>query len=356
MKKILFLIILVNTLLSINLFAAKNLYVSYQQVPKQVYKNQRFEVNIKALITTKNFDYITTSFLNSKNIKVLNPKAKWKNTFDANYEVKYFFKANKGNFTLPDFSIKLVKNGDIIETSNLSSAHISYSDIARGNERFSNIIAKDFKLKAYKTKQYNNKESLTIIDIDAIDSNLEDFYLHGIKEQGTSKLDNNYPKQNLIYYLVLPVHKKKVEFDYYNTTTKNFITITVPLILQNELVSTQTDLNPNDSSFEKYKKIALVILLIVFIIIYIIKRNKIYLIISIILLIISIIYLMPNKTGIVKKDSYIYILPTDKSTIFFQIKNEEKVEILNKKREFIKVMGIKNKFIGWIKEENLGKN
>lgn len=356
MKKTLSLIILVNILLSINLFAAKNLYVSYSQIPKKVYKNQKFEVKLKALVTTKNFDYITTSFSNSKNIKVLNPKSKWSNTNAANHEATFFFKADKGSFTLPTFSVKLIKNGNVIETSNLSGASITYSDIARDDERFSNIIAKDFKLKAYKTKQYNNKESLTIIDVDAINSNLEDFKIQGITEQGTSKLNDNYPNQNLIYYLVLPVHKKKVEFNYYNTTTKSFVTVTVPLILQNELVSTQTDLNPNDSSFEKYKKMALVLLLVLFILLFIWKRNKIYLGISIVLFIASVIYLMPNRTGIVKKDSYIYILPTDKSTIFFQLKNEEKVEVLNKKREFIKVMGIKNKFIGWIKEENLGKN
>jgi len=356
MNKILSLIVLVSIFLSINSFAAKNLYVSYKEVPKQVYKNQRFEVKIKALITTNNFDSIATSFSNSKNINIINPKASWKKVSNANYEVKFFFKANKGNFTLPSFSVKLVKNGNVTEVSTLSPTSIRYSDIAKGDERFSNIIAKDFKLKAYKTKQYNNKESLTIIDIDAVNSNLEDFSLYGIQEQGTSKLTDNYPNQNLIYYLVLPVHKKKVEFEYYNTTTKSFITVTVPLILQNELVSTQTDLNPNDSSFEKYKKLALIIVLTIFVILYIWKRHKLYLIISIILLVISVFFLMPNRTGLVKKDSYIYILPTDKSTIFFQIKEEEKVEILNKKREFIKVMGIENKFIGWIKEENLGKN
>ena len=356
MKFFLNLIILASILLSTNLFAAKNLYVSYKEIPKQVYKNQKFEVTLKALITSEDFDYIKTSFLNSKNIEVLNPYAEWLNTSGANYENTYFFKANNGKFELPTFSNELIKNEEVIEVSNLSSKSISYSDIAKDDERFSNIIAKDFKIKAYKTKQYNNKETLTVIDIDALNSNLEDFHLFGIEEQGTSQLIDIYPNQNLIYYLVMPIHKKKVQFKYYNTTNKSFITITIPLILQNELVSTQTDLNPNNSNFEKYKKIVLVLLLVVFVLLYIWKKNKIYLGISIVLLIISIIYLMPNKTGVVKKNSYIYILPTNNSTIFFKLDNSERVEILNKKSEFIKVMGIEKKFIGWIKEENLGKN
>ena len=44
---------------------------------------------------------------------------------------------------------------------------------------------------------------------------------------------------------------RKSNFTYFNTTTNSFKEVKVPLILQNELVSTQTDLNPNDSTFEK---------------------------------------------------------------------------------------------------------
>ena len=35
---------------------------------------------------------------------------------------------------------------------------------------------------------------------------------------------------------------------------------------------------------------------------------------------------------------------------------EEKVEVLQKKNGFIKVLGVDNGFIGWIKEENFGTN
>ncbi len=356
MKKILFLI-LANIILSVNIYAAKNIYLSYLKVPDQVYNNQRFEIVLKALITTPTtIDNISTSFLDSNNIDVLNPNNQWIKVSNNNYENRYYFKASNKNFQLPTFAVNLTQNGVLIETSILPSSKIKYLDIANNDKRFSNVIAKSLNIKAYKTKQYNNKESLTIIDIDGIDSNLEDFNLKEIKEQGISKITDNYPKQNLIYYFVMPVHKKKIIFNYYNTDKKGFDQITVPLILQNELVSTQTDLNPNDSSFEKYKKIALVVVLLVFIILFIWKRNKTYLITSLLLLIITIIYLMPNKIGIVKKDSFIYILPTKNSTVFFKLEKEQKVEVLNQKKNFIKVMGIDNKFIGWVKEENFGKN
>ena len=75
-----------------------------------------------------------------------------------------------------------------------------------------------------------------------------------------------------------------------------------------------------------------------------------------VLLVISIIYLLPNSTGIVKKDSFVYILPTKNSTIFFKLENDQQVEILEKKNGFIKILGKESDFIGWIKEESFGTN
>lgn len=356
MKKLLSIIILLNIFLCVNLNAAKVLYTSYKNVPTKVYKNQRFEVVVKALITTGNIDYLNSSFSNEKNIKVLNPNSSWTKISDDVYENRYFFKAKQGNFTLPNITVTLYKNSGVVDRSTLGSPSVKYSDIASGDERFSGVIAKNFVLKAYKTKQYNNKEALTIVDIDASNSNLEDFKIEGITEQGISSLKDGNPNQNLIYYFVTPVHEKKVLITYYDIDQKNFKEITIPLILQNELVSTQTDLNPNDSSFEKYKKIAIVVLFLIFLGLYIWKRKKYLLVVTVILFIISAIYLIPNQTGMLKKDSFIYILPTKNSTIFFKLANNEKVEILQKKNGFVKIIGVDKDFIGWVKEDSFGKN
>ena len=356
MEKILKLTILLNLFLCINLFASKNLYLSYNKIPTNVYKNQKFEVIVKALITTDTFDELSTSFSNSSNITILNPKNPWRKVSNDTYENNYYFKVKQGNFKFPDINVKLLGGGSEIDISQLQAPTIKYSDVGKGDERFSGVIADDFFLKAYKTKQYNNNEALTIIDVDAINANLEDFKLKDIEEQGISSIKEMSEKQNLVYYFVTPIYKKKLVITYYNTKTKSLKDVTIPILLQNELVSTQTDLNPNDSSFEKYKKVASVLLFMAFLGLFIWKRKRIFLIISIIFLIFSIIYFLPNSTGIVKKGSFVYILPTKNSTIFFKLENEQKVEILDKKNGFIKVLGRDSDFIGWIKEDSLGTN
>ncbi len=356
MNKILKLIILLNIFICANLFASKNLYLSYSKVPTNVYKNQKFEVTVRALVTTNSFDELTTTFSNSSNITIVNPKNPWTKISDDTYENSYYFKLKQGNFKFPDISVKLSSGDSVVDVSDLAAPVVKYSDIGKGDERFSGVIADDLVLKAYKTKQYNNNEALTIIDVDAVNSNLEDFKLKEVDEQGISNLKDAGDKQNLVYYFVTPIHKKKMVITYYNTNTKSLKDITVPLILQNELVSTQTDLNPNDSSFEKYKKVASALAFISFTILFLIKRKRIFLIMSLIFLLISIVYFLPNSVGTVKKDSFVYILPTKNSTIFFKLQNNQSVEILDKKNGFIKVLILDSNFIGWIKEENLGTN
>ena len=356
MKKTFITILLFNIFLSLNLFAAKNLYLSYKKIPTNVYKNQKFEVTVKALITTTNFDNLTTSFFNHSNIAILNPNSQWKKISYDVYENTFYFKVKNSNFRLPDIEVKLLNGNSIIDTSQLSTTPIRYSDIGKGDERYSNVIADKILLKAYKTKQYNNNEALTIIDIDGINSNLEDFKLKNITEQGVSAIKELDATQNLVYYFVTPIYQKNLIFTYYNSATKSFKDIKVPLILQNELVSTQTDLNPNDSTFEKYKKIAALVLFGMLFLLTLWKRKKILIFFTIISFMIALFYNLPNAKGVVKKDSFVYILPTKNSTIFFKIENDQKVEILEKKNGFIKILGLENGFIGWIKEESFGTN
>ena len=302
------------------------------------------------------FDGLSTSFSNSSNVTILNANSTWRKVSNDTYENSYYFKIKQGNFRLPNISVKLLSNGSTIDVSDLSSPTLRYSDIGTGDTRFSGVIADKFVLKAYKTKQYNNKEALTIIDVDAQNSNLEDFKLQGISEQGVSNIKDDGGTQNLVYYFVTPVFEKKVIFSYFDINTKKYVDVTIPLILQNELVSTQTDLNPNDSTFEKYKKMAIAIVFVIFIFLSYLKRRKIFYFITIVLGIIAIIYLTPYRNGIILKDAYIYILPTKNSTIFFQTSNNLEVNILEKKGKFVKVMGIDKKFIGWVKEDSFGKN
>lgn len=336
----------------------KNIYLTYKSFPKKIFKNQRFEISLKAIITAEDYDKIETRFINSQNMNVLNPESPWVELEDKTFENKFYFKAYEDSFVIPTFQVAIFKNLELVEVENIAPQEVSFSEIGKNINNFSSVIAKELVINAHKTKQYNNDELITIMDINAVESNLEDFSIRGVKEQGISKIDDNYPEQNLLYYLVLPVHTKKLDFSYYNSDEKKFVTIKIPIVLENELVSTQTDLNPNKSNILFYKRVALGGLFVIFLIIYIWKRKKIYLILTLVSCIGLLIYSIPNKTSILKKDSYIYILPTKKSTIFQKTDKDHIVEVSIKRGDFVKIIveqGNKS-MIGWVKQNDLTKN
>ena len=341
-------------------FVAKNLYLSYLNYPKHIYKNQRFEIEIKALITRNNFDNIKTRFVNAKNMTPLNANEKWIKSKEAKntYTNKFYFKAYEKDFIMPKIEVLLYEGETLIETRTLKAVQITFSEIAKGDERFSQIIASNLHVIASKSKQYTNKEALTIVDIEGKDSNLEDFYIQGIKDQGITDIQENYPSQKIIYYFVIPIHKKTIVFNYYNTKNNKFEKISVPIIFEEELVSTQTDLNPNNSSFEYYKKIAMGVIAVLFLILFIWKRKYIFLILFLIFTIVFILFAMPNKTVKLKANSVIYILPTKNSTIFQKVSKQIVVEDMKRKNGFVKIMfgSGTNNYIGWVKEEDVIKN
>ena len=337
---------------------AKSLYLSYPYFPKKIYKNQRFEIVVKALVTTDDFYTVETRFIDSLNMTVLNPQSVWTLKDNNTFENKYYFKAFDEKFIMPTLQVLLYKDNQVVEVEYIKPEEMSFSEIAKDDEKFSSIIAKNLTVNAYKSKQYNNNELIMILDVEAYESNLEDFNLRFIEEQGFSKITDNYPEQQMLYYLVMPIHKKKVEFNYYNTELKKFKKISIPVVLDNELVSTQTDLNPNTSNLLFYKKVALSCLSLLFLILFIWKRKYIYLIFLLVAVIVLIIYVMPNKQAFIKSDTTIYILPTNNSTIFYKTQKVNLVQVAMKKEHFVKIiMNVDNKkIIGWIKEDKLVEN
>lgn len=339
---------------------SNNIYAKFITYPTSVYTSQRFAVEIEALITSKVFTKIETRFLNSKDISVINPQNEWEKSVNNSYKNLYYFKVNTQSFQLPTFQIILYNKSTVVDVIYLKPNPISYTNIAIKDNQFSNVIADDVKVLSSKTRQYSNTELLTVLEIEANHGNLEDFRLKEFGEQLLMSLEENYPKQKLIYNTIVPIYTKEIRFNYYNTLTKQFKKIVVPIKLEQELVSTQTDLNPNDSNIEVYKKVALGVLTIFFLLLFLLKRKNMYIIIAIILSVAFFIFTRPNNLITISGNTKIYILPTNNSTVFYISPNQQSVETLDKKGEFIKVLFKLNeqnsKTVGWIKEEDIVKN
>jgi len=333
---------------------SKEIYLSFESYPKQVFTGQKFEVELKAIILTSKDDYenIVTKVAPESNIALLTKTIYWDQQKDGSYRTKLTFKAYDQKFVMPKVTIALMKSEQIVDYVSTKTIDIEYRKIAISQKLFSNIIAKDLKIVAVKTKQYSNTLLHNTIQIDGLNSNIEDMKLSQYEEQGISDLTSEYPKQMLYYYVITPINTKQIDFTYYNTDQNQFIKMQVPVILAEDLVSTQTELNPYNSSMLFYKQVAIGSLLVIFLLMYIFTKNLTHLIIIAILIIVVAYLFIPNKKVLLVENTYVYILPTNNSTIYKKLDTKFIVETMNEENEFVKVL-FKNNSIGWVKKSDI---
>lgn len=341
--------------LEFNLNYDNNMIVRYDTIPKKVFLKQHFEVVLNATIATNDFDTILISLENGHGYELISKDLHWSEDSNRLFKNRVIFKANEENIIMPNIIVSLVKDNMIVEEYKLEKLNINVLKVGQHIEHFSHVIAKDLKLTSHITKQYDNNTFLNMIEIEAINSNLEDFYLKNYNKQGIEYIDGDFNKQKLVYFIILPIHEDSLILSYYNTNKDKLEIISSPIIHTEEIVSTQTDLNPLNSNWLWYKKIAISVLLTFCFIWLIFSRSKFSISVFIVVLAIFIYLFMPNSKIMLKEGTNIFILPTKSSSVFLQTHQDNIVEVLDSHKGFIKVLLPDNK-IGWVYEKDISKD
>jgi hypothetical protein len=347
-KYILFILLLIVSNLS-----AQDIYLKYLEYPSNVYSNQVFKIKMKATIVADDYSQIETIFSNGLNVSLLNEQSQWTTDNDNEFINTFVFKASTRSFRLPTITLNLNDEYNITKFSkSIKPIKINFKNIALNDNLFSQVIAQDLNISRQITRQYNNKQLLTILKIDAINSNLNDFHINDYEEQGIDNITEDGNLKSMYYYIVVPRDTKHISFKYYNYKTQQFKLVTININLDEQLVSTQTDLNPQNSKLLYYQKIFLLLTIAIFIIIFFIFRNNLNLFILIVLILILTYLYLPNKVLLVPQNTKIYILPITNSTVFTILQHNTNVEVLKSNHKFKKII-LPNQTIGWIKNEDI---
>jgi len=333
---------------------SKELYLEYKSFPKRVFTGQKFDVTLKAMILKpqSSYDKVLTNFSHEDNIELLTKDVNWTKDTSNKYTTTLTYKVYNEQFVLPTITFALVKDEEIIDFISAKSPDIKYQKIAVNQKLFSNIIATKLEINTVKTKQYSNTMLHSTIHITANHSNLEDTKLEDYLEQKIESLKENSLEQSLYYSVMVPIHTKQINFTYYNTKLQDFVRVQIPMILDDDLVSTQTELNPYNSSILIYKQMLASGFLLFFILLYIFTRNSIHLFFITVLIAIVAYLFIPSKKIILDKNVKVYILPTTNSTVYETLESKKIVEIINEKGLFVKVL-FENKNIGWVNKYDI---
>ncbi len=317
----------------------------YSYIPKKVYINQLFPVTVIGI--GKNDNKTPLFQFNLGNKPIFKEPLIVHNGNDSFYT--FYFKAKNSDIYIPSLIIK-----DNTLTSKLKSRYIPIKKL-KGNNDFSNILATDLKIKNSQVSNYDENNYIITLNIEAYEANLEDMSLKNVIESGIENIKRKFSKVSGEFYVVVPSKQKLLHFTYFNTLKREFISKKVSINLKDTTVSTQSELNPKEDSFEKLKKYTLFTLIIFFFIMFLLKIDFFYLILSTISLITLLTLYIPHKTICVSQGTPLYILPTYTSDISTTIDTKFKTMLLSERKGYKKVK-YKNGIIGWIKDEDICKN
>lgn len=334
-----------------NINGQKVIYLSYEEIPKRVLKGEIFKVTIKALSTTKDYTDITYDLSGSSGLKLLNDLPSREIDSRYYYETFYFLAMSK-NVKLPDFTAELVNDNNIKYKKTVLDG-VALNVIALNPKKdFSNLIAESFELTDYKTTSYDESHNIIVFAAAATNCDIAALELNNVHKQGIESVTESYADSKIIYYAIVDKQLEILSFTYFNLDDNKFEQVSIPIIVHDDSVTTQSDLKPKDQSRERLKITIAAVVSVILLLIILWTKKYIYLA----LLLFPIGYISyiwsPAEEICIKLGSKIQLLPVTNGTIF---ERTEKIYHLQKEGEvtgWTKVH-LENNKVGWVNDKDI---
>lgn len=329
-----------------------DLYLSYETLPKKIYKNQVFTLTTKVLNTNKELSNIVSTFGTFYGVKVLSTRPQRIQKGFTFYDT-FYFQATQTQLQTPDLFYKLLgADEENMQPAKLAGKTLSALNL-NSDESFSNILAASFDIQSYKTTNYDQNNNIIVFTAMTEFANAEDFNLSMATIQGVQSISTDLPVKRMTYYAVIPKHIRSVNFNYFNINQAKYIPITIPVEVDDDSVSTQMDLAPTQYNHSFAKIMIALGFIFVGVVLYAITRQKIYFFIIALTPILYVAWVyFPKEKLCIKPDAKIYLLPMKNSTIFHKYASAQKLQKLGEVDDYNKVL-LPNLNIGWIKDEDL---
>ena len=337
----------IGLILTFTLFLSAQSEFKYSYMPKKVYENQLFAVTVIGIGEDGTHTPQFTFDSSSKTQPLDSVPLIVKNGNDSFYT--FYFKASKTDIRIP----QLIINTEYDEVP-LPSRNIFIKTLKTRTD-FCGVLAADMKIKNSQVSNYDEKNHIVALSIEAFEANMENMTLAKAIESGIETLNRENAKVAAEFYFVVPTEKKLVKFTYFNTIKKQYVFLEVPVVVEDASVVAQSELNPKEGNFTKLKKYTLMTFSIFVILMFIFKRYFFYLVFGVISIITLLTLYIPHKKICIKQGAPLYILPTQTSTVSTKIETKLDTMLLTE-REGYKKVEYKEGIIGWIKNEDLCNN
>ncbi|WP_101005623.1 SH3 domain-containing protein [Helicobacter pylori] len=289
-------------------------------------------------------------------IELLNKMPKWKKVEKELFRATYYYKIKGVKAIIPSLEVSAFSNKDkYIDHSIAPKVALQVTDLSK-NPRYANVMAKDLQVVQYKTKDYDDKNNILVMEIAFKEATWEDFHIKEAIKQGFDNASLNQIKAkegSVFYYCVLPKTLQNLSFDYFSLSNKQFKTLSFSAIPTQDTTGIQSDLIPKNN-FLVFSNVALLALCVFFLVLFFIFGRKLIFLGLGVLCLGFVLYhlLFTQKSALLLAHKKIRILPTQNSTILGLSKNEMPIKILGSHDDYYKIL-TPHEQIGWVKKDEV---
>ncbi|QTO98195.1 SH3 domain-containing protein [Helicobacter pylori] len=294
--------------------------------------------------------------LDKTQIELLNKMPKWKKVEKELFRATYYYKIKGIKASIPSLEVSAFSNKDkYIDHSIAPKVALQVTDLSK-NPRYANVMAKDLQVVQYKTKDYDDKNNILVMELAFKEANWEDFNVKEAIKQGFDNASLNQIKAkegSVFYYCVLPKTVQSLSFDYFSLSNRQFKTLSFSAIPTQDTTGIQSDLIPKNN-FLVFSNVALLALCVFFLVLFFIFGRKLIFLGLGILCLGFVLYnlLFTQKSALLLAHKKIRILPTQNSTILGLSKDEMPIKILGSHDDYYKIL-TPHEQIGWVKKDEV---
>lgn len=340
---------------------AKVVYVKIPQLEdlenNPVYIGQTIGVTYDLLLFDAEFlEAKIKDGLDKAQIELLNKMPKWKKVEKELFRATYYYKIKGIKAIIPSLEVSAFSNKDkYIDYSIAPKVALQVTDLSK-NPRYANVMAKDLQVVQYKTKDYDDKNNILVMELAFKEANWEDFHIKEAIKQGFDNASLNQIKAkegSVFYYCVLPKTLQNLSFDYFSLSNRQFKTLSFSAIPTQDTTGIQSDLIPKNN-FLVFSNVALLALCVFFLVLFFIFRRKLIFLGLGVLCLGFVLYnlLFTQKSALLLAHKKIRILPTQNSTILGLSKDEMPIKILGSHDDYYKIL-TPHEQIGWVKKDEV---
>ncbi|WQV42820.1 SH3 domain-containing protein [Helicobacter pylori] len=294
--------------------------------------------------------------LDKTQIELLNKMPKWKKVEQELFRATYYYKIKGIRASIPSLEVSAFSNKDkYIDHSIAPKVALQVTDLSK-NPRYANVMAKDLQVVQYKTKDYDDKNNILVMELAFKEANWEDFHIKEAIKQGFDNASLNQIKAkegSVFYYCVLPKTLQSLSFDYFSLSNRQFKTLSFSAIPTQDTTGIQSDLIPKNN-FLVFSNVALLALCVFFLVLFFIFGRKLIFLGLGVLCLGFVLYnlLFTQKSALLLAHKKIRILPTQNSTILGLSKDEMPIKILGSHDDYYKIL-TPHEQIGWVKKDEV---